>query len=104
MSVSFGQIVSEKRKASGYTKKALGNSIGCSTPTICSIESNRYDGHWITRLKIAKALGISLDDFIKNLEIKAPTTIDGRKFKKRRLRVDVDDEGTIEGLKFVEGV
>ncbi|HEX0027635.1 helix-turn-helix transcriptional regulator [Streptococcus pyogenes] len=56
----------ELRKAKGVTQLELAEAIGITTRIVVRWESGKVDMHLMTALKVAKFLGTTLDNLIRN--------------------------------------
>lgn len=62
MPTRFGERLRELREAKGVTAYRLAQLAGVSRQTLSSIEVGRADPSWDTAIRVARALGISLDE------------------------------------------
>lgn len=59
----FGQRLRALRVAAGLTQEGLAEKTGLRYQLIAKYERGATDPSWATALKLADALGVSLDDF-----------------------------------------
>jgi putative transcriptional regulator len=62
MSMLFPESVYHHRVLSRYSQTDLGDKVGVSRQTIASIEKGRTDPAFTIALKIAKVMGINLNE------------------------------------------
>lgn len=67
----FGQKLKEVRARAGLTQEALARAADISLSAITKLESGKVDPTWGTVQRIAKALGVSVEEF-KDDEPAAP--------------------------------
>jgi transcriptional regulator with XRE-family HTH domain len=61
--VNFGVRLAELRRAKGWSQEALARAAGLSTSAVSKAENSGVDVSWSTAVKLADALGVSLDQF-----------------------------------------
>jgi transcriptional regulator with XRE-family HTH domain len=59
----FGRRLKALREQAGVTQEALARTAGLSTSAIAKLEQRDLDPSWSTVQALAKALGVSCDDF-----------------------------------------
>lgn len=62
-STGFGQRLRELRLAQGLTQTELANRVDVLYQAVQQIELGKVEPNWPTVLKLADALGVSLDEF-----------------------------------------
>jgi transcriptional regulator with XRE-family HTH domain len=60
---AFGKRLAELREAAGLSQYQLARQSGVTAQTISRIELEERDPNWVTVLKLARALGVSVADF-----------------------------------------
>ncbi len=66
--MNIGENIKQLRKNKGLTQKELGELIGVKAITIRKYESNEREPNIETLNKIAMALGVTINDLVKNEE------------------------------------
>ena len=61
----IGKKIAEKRIEAGLTQSELGKRLGISQSHVARIENGLYDARFCVSVKIAEAIGCSIDDFMK---------------------------------------
>lgn len=61
----IGKRIAEKRNEAGMTQSDLGKKLGISQSHVARIENGLYDARFGIIIKIAEAIGCSIDDFVK---------------------------------------
>lgn len=61
--VTFGERLRALREERGWTQRELAERSGVPFPTVCNHEQGRRNPSWPQAVKLAKALGVSLDVF-----------------------------------------
>jgi transcriptional regulator with XRE-family HTH domain len=61
--MTFGERLKELREAAGLSQEALARAAGLSTSTVAKTEQRDIDPSWSTVQALAKALGVSSEDF-----------------------------------------
>lgn len=63
MAQAIGKAIRAAREARGLTLRQVARTVGMSAPQLSSLEAGRPGNPgWATVVRLAKALGISLDD------------------------------------------
>lgn len=62
--MSFGANLKRIRKEKGFTLKQLGDLLGCSAQLISQYEANNRTPKIETKIKIAQALNVPLNDLV----------------------------------------
>lgn len=70
--LAFTQRLESLRKAKGLTQSQLGNLVGLSARMICHYEHHIKEIPSTKLLKIAEALGVSMDDLLGVKDIRTP--------------------------------
>lgn len=65
--VAFGRRLAEVRKQKGFTQQQLAEDLEISLVSIGYIETGKRWPRLVTLHRIAKVLGVSLDEFFKGL-------------------------------------
>lgn len=68
LNMNIGENIKQLRKNKGLTQKELGELIGVKAITIRKYESNEREPNIETLNKIAMALGVTINDLVKNEE------------------------------------
>jgi len=61
----FGERLKDLRNKAGLTQTALAEKSGVSQSQISNYEAGRWHSTWETVCKLAKALGVSTEEFQK---------------------------------------
>lgn len=77
--MEFGQKLRDLRRAAGYTQQQLAEKAGIATGTVRNYEQGIREPSWPGVVKLAKAIGISTDEF-------ADCVVDERRPAKRKKR------------------
>jgi transcriptional regulator with XRE-family HTH domain len=73
----FNERLKALRTAAGLTQDGLARVAGLTVSTVAKLERPNKEPSWDTAVKLAKALGVSLDDFTDE----ATPPAKGRKLK-----------------------
>jgi transcriptional regulator with XRE-family HTH domain len=60
--MAFHERLKALREAAGISQEALARSAGISTSAVTKLEQSGKEPSWDTAKKLAKALGVTLDD------------------------------------------
>ena len=66
--MSIGENIKYIRKSKGLTQKELAEKIGVTDSAITKYEKGDREPNWKTLNKIAEALGVTINDLVKNEE------------------------------------
>ncbi|MCI0456762.1 MAG: helix-turn-helix domain-containing protein [Gemmataceae bacterium] len=66
--MTFGSALKRLREAAGLSQMDLASRAGLNLFTVSKIEQGTRDPSWATACALAKALGVSLDAFVKEDE------------------------------------
>lgn len=72
MAEAFGKRLKKLRERAGITQEALARAANLSTSSVSKLEQRDLDPSWSTVLSLAKALGITTDEFASD-EVSGPT-------------------------------
>jgi transcriptional regulator with XRE-family HTH domain len=80
----FNERLKQLRKERGLSQDGLAKAAGLSTDTVAKLERPNKEPSWDTAVKLARALGVSLDDFRDDAESPSEPVAP----KKRRRKAD----------------
>lgn len=62
--MNIAENMKNARKRIGYTQKELAKIAGVQVAIVCNLENGRTESRLSTIIKLADALGISIDEYI----------------------------------------
>lgn len=68
MAKEFGRFIREARERKGMIQAEVAEKIGVSRVYYTLIEAGNRDIYFTTAMKICKALGVDINDFVKHLK------------------------------------
>ena len=66
--MNFAQKLQILRMSKGYSQKEMAEFVNVTQPTICAYESGRAKPHLNTLKQLARALNVSVDDLVDDIE------------------------------------
>ena len=75
----FNEKLQALRKAAGLTQEGLARKAGLSTSAVVKLEQPNKEPVWTTAVKLADALGVSLDAFKDGADLPAPEAAPAKK-------------------------
>lgn len=72
---NFGPTVKAVRKAMGMTQRDLAESTGLTAAAICAYEKGERYPNFPAAVKVADALGLSLDEMVKGEPVDVKVTV-----------------------------
>ena len=80
----FNQRLKSLREAAGLTQDALAKVAGVTVSTVAKLERPGKAPAWETAVKLAEALGVSLDAFKDGADAPAPEAAPAKKPRRKK--------------------